>query len=71
MKWEVCKDHQRCRAFCFPSAVFSGGSSLVERIKGILNRKKAPKEPQVLEDGNIVAWGAEEAEEDGEAVGVR
>lgn len=25
----------------------------------------------MLEDGNIVAWGAEEAEEDGEAVGVR
>lgn len=52
---QACKAeyHCRCRALCFPSAVLSGSSSLVEHIKGILSKKKkkAPEEPQVLEDG--------------------
>lgn len=67
------EDHWRCRALCFPSAVVSGSSSPVEHIKGILNndRKKLPKSHKCLRMENIVAWGAEEAEEDGEAVGVR
>lgn len=37
------QDRSRCQALCFPSAVLSGSSSLVEHIKGILNSNKKKK----------------------------